>query len=58
VRPGRLSIDGTFVKTLTADGQGRVSYVIWPAGLHLPAGRHAITLTSMLLAESASFRCE
>jgi hypothetical protein len=56
--PVRLIIDGRFVETLTADGRGLVSYVLRPAGLHLAAGRHTITLTSMLLAENASFRCE
>jgi subtilase family serine protease len=56
--PVRLSIDGKFVQTLTAGGQGSVSYVLRPARLHLAPGRHTITLTSMLLGESASFRCE
>jgi hypothetical protein len=56
--PVRLSIDGRFVQTLTADGHGRVTYVLRPAGLHLAAGRYTITLTSMLLVETASFRCE
>ncbi len=56
--PVRLSVDGKFVRTLFADGRGRVSYVLRPAGLRLAAGAHTITLTSMLLVENASFRCE
>jgi subtilase family serine protease len=54
--PVRLRIDGRLVATLTADDRGDVSYVLRPAGLRLPAGQHTVTLTSMLLAESASFR--
>jgi subtilase family serine protease len=46
--PVRLSVDGKLVTTLTANAQGRVSY-----RARLGAGRHEITLTSMLLTESA-----
>jgi hypothetical protein len=48
--PVRLCIDGRLVTTLTANAHGRVSY-----SLQLAAGRHSITLTSMLLTQTGSF---
>jgi hypothetical protein len=53
----RFSIDSHFVAELKASASGTASFVIEPASLHLAAGQHGITLTSMLLEEHASFRC-
>ena len=54
--PVRLRIDGQFVVTLRASARGSVTYMIDPSLLKLAAGQHLITLTSMLLTETASFR--
>ncbi len=56
--PVRLYVDNHFVVKLKANSSGTVSFVIEPSSLHLAAGRHAITLTSMLLTETTSFRSE
>ncbi|MBV9379706.1 MAG: S8 family serine peptidase [Streptosporangiaceae bacterium] len=53
--PVRLSIDGTPVAKLTANTLGDVTYMIDPATLNLAAGRHAVTLGSMLITETAGF---
>jgi hypothetical protein len=54
--PVVLAIDGHRVATLTASTSGYVTYMISPAKLKLRPGRHVVTLTSMLLTASASFR--
>jgi len=54
--PVRLLIDGRFVRTLTASGRGAVSYVIRPGRLGLARGPHTITLISMLITQTLSFR--
>ncbi|SEP37651.1 hypothetical protein [Amycolatopsis saalfeldensis] len=54
--PVKLAIDGRAVATLTANTLGSVTYLIDPARLTLPAGRHTLTLGSMLLTETAGFR--
>jgi hypothetical protein len=53
--PVRIYIDGRYVATRRANGSGAVSYVISPSRLGLAAGRHAVTLTSMLLTERRGF---
>jgi beta-galactosidase len=53
--PVRLSIDGKFIATLTANSLGDVTYMISPALLHLAAARHLISLASMLITETAGF---
>ena len=53
--PVRLSIDGKLVVTLSADTLGSVAYVLDPSLLKLPAGSHVLTLSSMLLTETARF---
>jgi subtilase family serine protease len=53
--PVRLGIDGKFIATLTANSLGDVTYMISPALLHLAAGRHVVSLASMLITETASF---
>jgi hypothetical protein len=54
--PVTLAIDGKTVATLTANTLGTVTYMIDPAGLKLPAGRHTVTLTGMLLRQAGHFR--
>ena len=57
-RPGHpvdLAIDGHTVATLTANTLGDVTYMIDPSLLKLVAGHHTITLTGMLLTETAAF---
>jgi subtilase family serine protease len=54
--PVTLAIDGKAIATLTANTLGAVTYMIDPAGLKLPAGRHTVTLTGMLLTQTAHFR--
>jgi hypothetical protein len=51
----RLTIDGTFIATLIANPLGDVTYMISPALLHLEAGKHRVSLASMLITETASF---
>jgi len=53
--PVGLHIDGKLVATLRADTLGSVAYLIDPQLLKLAAGSHVITLTSMLLTETARF---
>ncbi len=54
--PVRLFIDGRKIVTLHANGEGKVSYRISPSKLHLPRGRHVITLVSMLITSTDVFR--
>jgi subtilase family serine protease len=54
--PVQMSIDGQAVATLTANALGDVTYMIDPAALGLKAGVHTMTLTSMLLTETGTFR--
>ena len=51
----RLTIDGKFIATLTANPLGDVTFMISPALLHLAAGQHVVVLGSMLINETASF---
>jgi subtilase family serine protease len=53
--PVKLAIDGKAVTTLTATGQGTVSYPVNPAALGLAAGHHVLTLQSMLITTTAGF---
>lgn len=53
--PVRLSVDGRFIATLTANSLGDVTYMISPALLPLAAGPHLVSLGSMLITETASF---
>jgi subtilase family serine protease len=53
--PVRLGIDGKFIATLTANSLGDVTYMISSALLHLAAGRHVVSLASMLITETAGF---
>ena len=54
--PVRLSIGGKLVATLTANPLGDVTFMISPTLLHLAAGGHLVSLASMLITETASFR--
>jgi hypothetical protein len=53
--PVVVRINGKVVATLTASAHGTVSYRIDPAALGLRAGKHVITLSSLLLTEKAVF---
>jgi hypothetical protein len=53
--PVNFAIDGHTVANLTANTLGDVTYMIDPALLSLSPGRHTITLTGMLLSETATF---
>jgi hypothetical protein len=55
MHPVQLSVDGQLVATLTANELGDVTDMLDPTALALPAGRHTVTLTSMLLTETGSF---
>ncbi|HEX3790764.1 MAG TPA: S53 family peptidase [Pseudonocardiaceae bacterium] len=54
--PVVLNIDGRPVATLTANTLGAVSYNVDPSVLTLPPGSHTVSLTSMLLTQTAKFR--
>jgi len=53
--PVDFAIDGHTVATLTANALGAVTYMIDPSLLKLAPGRHTITLSGMLLTETATF---
>ena len=53
--PVRLMIDGSLITTLTASSAGTVSYQLSPSALSLSAGRHVLTLQSMLITTTAAF---
>jgi subtilase family serine protease len=53
--PVNFAIDGSTVATLTANTLGDVTYMIDPSLLKLSPGQHTVTLSSMLLTETASF---
>ena len=54
--PVRMLIDGHHVATVKASPLGYVTYTIEPALLKLAPGMHVLTLRSMLINESRSFR--
>ncbi|HKN95664.1 MAG TPA: hypothetical protein VJX10_01000 [Pseudonocardiaceae bacterium] len=56
--PVQFAIDGKQVATFTANNLGDVTSQIDPAALSLAPGQHTVTLHSMLLDESASFRTQ
>ena len=53
--PVNFAIDGHTVATLTANALGDVTYMIDPALLKLSPGQHTVSLSGMLLTETASF---
>jgi subtilase family serine protease len=53
--PVNFAIDGHAVATLTANTLGDVTYMIDPSLLKLSAGQHKVSLSGMLLTETASF---
>jgi subtilase family serine protease len=54
--PVRMLIDGHYVAVVKASPLGYVTYTIEPALLKLAPGKHVLTLQSMLINESRSFR--
>jgi subtilase family serine protease len=55
LHPVTLAIDGKTIATLTASTLGDVTYMIDPALIGLPPGRHTTQLTGMLLRMTTSF---
>ena len=55
LHPVELSIDNVEVAALTASTSGYVTYMIDPARLGLAAGRHVLTLKSMLFTATRTF---
>jgi subtilase family serine protease len=53
--PVKFAIDGKPVATLTANALGDVTYMIDPSLLKLSPGQHTVTLSGMLLTETAQF---
>ena len=53
--PVNFAIDGHTVTTLTANALGDVTYMIDPSLLKLSPGQHTVSLSGMLLTETASF---
>jgi len=53
--PVNFAIDGHTVATLTANTLGDVTYMIDPSLLKLSPGQHTVSLSGMLLTETASF---
>ena len=54
--PVTLSVDGKTVATLTANELGDVTYMIDPTMLGLSSGVHTVSLSSMLITETGTFR--
>ncbi|HYK32460.1 MAG TPA: hypothetical protein VEV63_10885 [Streptosporangiaceae bacterium] len=54
--PVTLFIDHRKIVRLRADNSGSVRYLIDPAALGLPSGRHVISLVSMLITSRGTFR--
>jgi subtilase family serine protease len=54
--PVTLSVDGKNVAMLTANELGDVTYMIDPTALGLSSGVHTISLSSMLITETGTFR--
>jgi subtilase family serine protease len=54
--PVELDIDGAKVATLTANNLGTVTDLIDPSALGLSAGKHTVTLHSMLIDQTGGFR--
>lgn len=54
--PVSLTIDGKAITTLNANTLGDVTYMISPSLLRLPGGPHAVSLGSLLITETATFR--
>ncbi|HET7015309.1 MAG TPA: hypothetical protein VFI65_15430 [Streptosporangiaceae bacterium] len=54
--PVVLAIDNHEITTLKANSHGTVTFTIEPAALHLGRGRHLISLASMLITSTDSFR--
>ena len=53
--PVNFAVDGHTVATLTANALGDVTYMIDPSLLKLSPGKQTITLSGMLLTETATF---
>jgi hypothetical protein len=53
--PVSLSVGGRPVATLTANAKGNVGYFISPKALKLRSGPHQVTLTSLLITETATW---
>ena len=56
MHPVTLSVDGKTVATLTANELGDVTFMIDPTELGLSSGFHTVSLSSLLITETGSFR--
>ena len=56
--PVRLRVDGKLVAILHANPLGDVTAMLDPRQLHLSLGPHQVTLSSMLLTETATLRSD
>ena len=56
LHPVTLYIDNRKITVLTASTDGALSYVVDPAALGLPAGKHTLKLVGMLLTATRTFR--
>ncbi len=54
--PVTMAVDGKTIATLTANTLGTVTYAIDPSLLELTTGRHTLTLHSLLLTQTTTFR--
>lgn len=53
--PVRISVDGTALATVTADTSGNIGFGFTPASKNLAAGKHTVSIDSMLLTQSKAF---
>jgi hypothetical protein len=56
MHPVTLSVDGKTVATLTANELGDVTYMIDPTALGLSSGVHTVSLSSILMTDTGTFR--
>lgn len=56
LHPITLAVDGRTIATLTANTLGTVTYAVDPSLLALATGRHTLTLHSLLLTQTTTFR--
>jgi subtilase family serine protease len=56
MHPVTLSVDGKTVATLTANALGDVTYMIDPTALGLSSGVHTVSLSSILMTDTGTFR--
>jgi len=53
--PVAISLDGASLATVTADTSGNISYSFRAADKNIPAGKHKLSISSLLLQQSRTF---